>query len=164
MIVVADAGPLQYLVCIGAIDVLAPLYQRVAAQQTVARELQQDNTPAAVRAWITQPPAWCEIHPDPPPDPMLDFLDPGERAAIPLALAVHADRLLIDDLAGRGEALRRHLAVTGTLGVLAEAHLATLLDFEQALTRLRQTNFFISDDLIASIRRDLARAKGNASF
>jgi predicted nucleic acid-binding protein len=56
MIVVADAGPLQYLVRIGAVDVLAPLYQRVLVPQTVASELQQNNAPAAIRAWIAQPP------------------------------------------------------------------------------------------------------------
>jgi predicted nucleic acid-binding protein len=60
MIVVADAGPLQYLVRIAAIDVLAPLYQRVLVPQSVARELKQNNTPAGVRAWIAQPPVWCE--------------------------------------------------------------------------------------------------------
>ena len=131
MIVVADAGPLQYLVRIGAIDVLAPLYQRVLVPQSVAGELQQNNTPAAVRAWIAQPPAWREARPDPPVDPTLTFLDPGERAAIPVALAVHADRLLIDDLAGRAEAQRHRLGVTGTLGVLLDAHWGGLLDFEQ---------------------------------
>jgi predicted nucleic acid-binding protein len=142
MIVVADASPLQYLVCIGAIDVLPPLYERVLVAQSVARELQQNNTQAPVRAWMAQPPAWCEIRPDPPSDPTLAFLDPGERAAIPLALAVRADRLLIDDLAGRAEARRRHLVVVGTVGVLADANLAGLLDFEQAITQLRQTNFY----------------------
>ena len=37
MIVVADAGPLQYLLRIGAINVLAPLYQRVLVPQSIAR-------------------------------------------------------------------------------------------------------------------------------
>ncbi len=162
MIVVADAGPLQYLLRIGAIDVLAPLYQRVLVPHSVARELQQNNTPAAVRAWIAQPPLWCEIRSDPPADPTLAFLDPGERAAIPLALAVHADRLLIDDLAGRGEAERRHLIVTGTVGVLADAHLAGLLDFEQALVQLRQTNFFVSEEVVKRVRQRLAHAEGTS--
>jgi predicted nucleic acid-binding protein len=94
MIVVADAGPVQYLVRIGVIDVLAPLYQRVLVPQTVARELQHNNTPAAVRTWIAQPPAWCEVHPDPPADPTLAFLDPGEQAAITLAITIHANRLV----------------------------------------------------------------------
>ena len=159
MIVVADAGPIQYLVRIAAIGVLAPLYQRVLVPQSVARELLQNNAPAAVRAWIGQPPTWCEVRPDPPADPTLAFLDPGERAAIPLALAVQADRLLIDDLAGRAEADRRRLRVTGTVGVLASAHLAGLLEFEQALAQLRQTNFYVSDEVIASVRRDVAQTQ-----
>jgi predicted nucleic acid-binding protein len=57
MIVVADAGPLQYLVRIGVVDVLAPLYGHLLVPQSVGRELQQSNTPATVRAWIMQPPA-----------------------------------------------------------------------------------------------------------
>ena len=80
--------------------------------------------------------------PDPPSDPALQFLDPGERAAITLALSLDADRLLIDEWEGRAEAERRHLFVTGTLGIPAEAHQQGLLDFEAALTRLRQTNFY----------------------
>ncbi len=160
MIVVADAGPIQYLMRIAAVDVLALLYQRVLIPHSVARELQQNNTPAAVCAWITQPPAWCEIRPDPPADPTLAFLDPGERAAIPLALSVQADRLLMDDLAGRAEAKRRRLRVTGTLGVLIDAHWSGLLDFEQALAQLRQTNFYLSEEVIALARQELSSGAG----
>lgn len=85
MIVVADASPLQYLVRINAINVLLPLYHRVLVPRSVARELQHNKTPAAVRTWIAQPPAWCELRPDPPAGPALAFLDPGDRAAIALA-------------------------------------------------------------------------------
>ena len=160
MIVVADAGPLRYLVHIAAIDVLSPLYERVFIPQTVAQELKQNNTPAEVRAWIAQPPSWCEVRPDPPADPTLDFLDPGERAAIPLALSVQADRLLMDDLVGRVEAERRHLSVTGTVGVLADAHLSGLLDFEKAIFQLRQTNFYVTEELVNRVRQQIAGAKG----
>jgi predicted nucleic acid-binding protein len=160
MIVVAS--PLHYLTLIGAVDVSQPLYGRVLVPQTVAGELQNTKTPAAVRAWITQPPPWCEIQVDPPADPALGFLDAGERAAITLALSIGADRLLIDDLAGRVEAERRQLPVTGTLGVLGDAHLASLLDFETALAQLRRTNFYISDVIVNGLRERLERAKGNA--
>jgi predicted nucleic acid-binding protein len=156
MTVVADAGPLHYLVLIGAVNVLQPLYRRVLVPQTVARELQDTSTPATVRAWIAQPPEWCEIRPDPPVNPALRFLDAGEQAAITLALSVNADRLLIDEQAGRTEAERRHLLVTGTLGVLAEAQRAWLLDFETALAQLRQSNFYLSADLVDSVRRRLS--------
>jgi predicted nucleic acid-binding protein len=161
MIVVADAGPIQYLVYIGAIDVLAPLYQRVLVPQAVARELQHDNTPPDVRSWIAKPPTWCEVHADPPADPTLAFLDPVERAAITLALTVRADGLLIDEHDGREEAEHRCLRVTGTLGVLGAAHLAGLLDFETALAQLRRTNFYISDAIVDGLRQRLVRAKSN---
>ena len=49
-----------------------------------------------------------------------DDLDPGERAAIALAKTMRADLLLIHEAAGRSEAKRRHLRVTGTLGVLGQ--------------------------------------------
>ena len=82
----------------------------------------------------------------------LAFLDPGERATIPLALAVCAYRLLIDDSGGRAEAERRHLIVTGTVGVLADAHLTGLLDFETALVHLRSTNIYVTDEVVGRVR------------
>jgi predicted nucleic acid-binding protein len=162
MIVVADTSPINYLVLIGAVDVLQPLYGRVLVPQTVAAELLDPDTPAAVRVWIAQPPAWCEIRPDPPFDPTLQLLDAGERAAITLALVVHADRLLIDERDGRDEAERRRLRVTGTLGVLADAHLASLLDFDTALAQLRHTNFYATADLVARVRRRLSTGAGES--
>jgi predicted nucleic acid-binding protein len=98
----------------------------------------------------------CGVKSVPDPSPALQFLDAGERAAIALALSVGADRLLIDEQAGRAEAERRHLVVTGTLGVLAEAHRARLLDFEIALAQLRRTNFYVSDKVVDRARRQLA--------
>jgi predicted nucleic acid-binding protein len=92
MIVVADAGPLNYLVLIDAARVLEPLYQRVVVPQAVVRELHSVKAPSIVRTWILQPPKWCEIRPDPPSDPALAFLDTGEAAAIALAIAIRADR------------------------------------------------------------------------
>ena len=118
MIVVADAGPIHYLILIEAIDVIYPLYDRVLVPKTVAEELTQSGAPEVIRTWMERPPEWCQIRPDPPDDPALKaFLDPGERAAIALALSFPADRFLIDDWEGRVEAERRGLRITGTLGV-----------------------------------------------
>jgi hypothetical protein len=80
-------------------------------------------------------------------------------AAIALAIAVHADGLLIDEYEGRREAEHRGLPVTGTLGVLGVAHRAGLLDFETALAELRRTNFYVSDVIVNGLREKLARAK-----
>jgi predicted nucleic acid-binding protein len=159
VIVIADTGPLNYLVLIGAVDVLQPLYARVIVPQAVIRELTDAQTPAAVLAWIAALPAWLEVQPDPPSDPALGFLDPGERAALTLAQLLNADELLIDDQAGRSEAERRNLHVTGTLGVLADAHLAGLIDFDRALALLRSTNFRLSAEVERLVRRRIAAEK-----
>jgi predicted nucleic acid-binding protein len=134
MIVVADAGPLNYLVLIEEIDVLKPLYEHIIVPNKIVEELQQAWTPGAVQAWIAQPPDWLEVRPDPPSDPGLAFLDAGESAAIALAVSLQAERLLIDDWDGRAEAMRRHLLMTGTLGVLVSG-------IELAFGRLSETNF-----------------------
>jgi predicted nucleic acid-binding protein len=63
---------------------------------------------------------------------------------------------LIDDFDGRAEAVRRNLRVTGTLGVIVLAHQRGLLDFEAALARLRQTNFYLSAELVQLVRRRLS--------
>jgi predicted nucleic acid-binding protein len=47
------------------------------------------------------------------------------------------------------------LRATSTLGVLAEAHAQRLVDFDAALARLRQTNFYLSPALIERIHRRL---------
>jgi hypothetical protein len=39
---------------------------------------------------------------------------------------------------------------------MAEAHRAGLLDFEAAMARLRQTNFYLSAELVDHIRRRLS--------
>jgi len=157
MIVIADTGPLNYLVLIGSVDVLKPLFGCVIVPEAVVRELRVAGAPAAVRRWIAQAPAWLEVRPDPPSDPTLGFLDPGESAALTLAQLMNADQLLIDDWAGRAEAARRRLRVTGTLGVLADAHRAGLLDFEEAIARLRSTNFRLDPELEEQVRQRVSR-------
>jgi len=90
------------------------------------------------------------------------FLDPGERAALILAQLLNADELLIDDHAGRSEGERRNLHVTGTRGVLADGHLAGLIDFDRALVLLRSTNFRPSAEVERLVRRRIA-AERNTS-
>jgi len=79
-----------------------------------------------------------------------DELDLGERAAIALAGVLHADLLLIDDAAGRTEARRRHLRVTGTLGVLRAAAERGLVDVRDVIARLKTTSFYVDETLLKS--------------
>src|SRR5260370_36311304 len=80
-----------------------------------------------------------------------DDLDLGERAALALAATLHADLLLIDEAAGRAEARRRHLRVTGTLGVLRAGAEQGVVNVPELLTRLRTTSFYVDEALVNSI-------------
>jgi predicted nucleic acid-binding protein len=81
-------------------------------------------------------------------DRTLDVLDRGEQAAILLAEHQRASLLLIDDLLGRQIAQSRGLNVTGLLGVLDEAAKQDLIYFPDAISRLQQTTFRASTQLI----------------
>jgi len=74
-------------------------------------------------------------------DPVLAFLDVGEREAISLAKELQADALIIDEPDGREAAKRQGLRVIGTLRVLYDAAEAGLCQLEEAYDRLQQTTF-----------------------
>jgi predicted nucleic acid-binding protein len=95
-------------------------------------------------------------------DAGLTRLHAGERDAISLALAVHADAVLLDERHGRKEAENRDLKPIGTLGVLVAAHERGLIDLTATIDTLRQTSFHASPKLLASIvNRSLPPAKGD---
>jgi predicted nucleic acid-binding protein len=159
MIVVADTTPVNYLILIGEIRLLSALYGRVLIPPAVAAELEDAATPDAVRRWIERPPEWLEVRA--PQQVLVDFppeLGPGEREAIALSGEVQANVLLIDELDGRQEAMRRRLTVVGTLGVLDLAGALDMIDVPLAISKLRATNFRASAKLLQYVLdRDAAR-------
>jgi predicted nucleic acid-binding protein len=150
MIVVADSGPLHYLILLEQIELLRRFYGQVLVPEPVAGELSATAAPATVREWIRKPPAWVEVRPVPSDavSMITEDLDLGERAAIALAETVHADLLLIDEAAGRAEAKRRHLRVTGTLGVLRAGAEHGLVNVPDLLERLKASNFYLDETLV----------------
>lgn len=86
-LVVADTGPINYLVLIGAIELLPKLFEKVFTPAAVQAELLDPDAPAEVRAWVAQPPPWLEVTPISATidDPAWRALDAGERAALALA-------------------------------------------------------------------------------
>ncbi|MGD1072835.1 MAG: DUF3368 domain-containing protein [Bryobacteraceae bacterium] len=116
------------------------MFERVAVPVAVQAELSHALAPASVRLWITQPPAWLEIH-DTTFLPRVSGLDEGETAAIALAESLHADLLLIDERDGFRVAQKRGLRVTGTLGLLDLAADRGLVDFAKAIRLLEGTTF-----------------------
>ena len=145
MIVIADTSPINYLILIGEIEVLAHLYGGVLIPASVREELLRPRAPSIVRSWIENPPHWLEVRqPSGLPGTAESVLDPGELDAMQLAEELSADYLIIDEALGRLEAQRRGLPVIGTIGVLRDAARADLLDIREVLARLRATNFHLS--------------------
>lgn len=152
MIVVSDTSPISYLVLIGQATILSNLYTCVAVPPAVAGELTHPYALRSVRRWATSFPGWLEIVT--PKQPLvLPCLDAGEEAAIALAIEMSAYLVLIDDRAGRREALRRGLEVAGTLSILDDADEAGLLKFDEAVAKLKETSFRISQRVLAEIMR-----------
>ena len=119
MIVVADTSPLNYLILIDEVGVLASLFGHVLLPTAVARELSHPNAPIKVQEWMSKVPAWAEVRSvTTTTNPMLMRLDPGERKAIQLALEAGVNTVLMDESEGRKLAESFHLEVRGTLGIL----------------------------------------------
>jgi predicted nucleic acid-binding protein len=125
----------------------------VVVPEAVASELSTAGAPGVVCEWITAPPSWLEVRPVAPEDlaVITDDLDLGERAAIALAETMRADLLLIDEAAGRAEAKRRHLRVTGTLGVLRSGAEKGLVKVPDMLERLKTTSFYLDEALLNAV-------------
>jgi predicted nucleic acid-binding protein len=153
-VVVADTGPINYLVQIDAADLLPKLFGKIFMPAAVRDELNHPNAPASVRNWIAQIPAWIEIRPN--PDPNTDVvapphLDEGEHAAIALAHSIQADLILMDERDGVAYARAQGFAVTGTLGVLDLAAQRGLINLVQAFTRLKATSFHYRQGLLDAL-------------
>ncbi|HLM98172.1 MAG TPA: DUF3368 domain-containing protein [Bryobacteraceae bacterium] len=152
LIVVADTSPLRYLVQIDQIQLLPRLFEKILIPSVVSDELRHTSAPEVVRNWMSKKPDWLEVSVvDPSDDPSLRALDDGERSAISLGLSVSADLILIDDRRGAVAARDKGLEVTGTLGILDLAARRGMIDFANALARLRTTNFRGREELFDAL-------------
>jgi predicted nucleic acid-binding protein len=159
-LVIADTGPINYLVLIGHVELLQALFEKVILPSAVHSELASRKAPPSVQYWIANRPAWLDLRDVPfnqPDDASLKGIDAGEKAAIQLAAYLHADLLLMDDRKGVSAAERKGLRVTGTLGVLDLAARRRLIDLPAAIGRLRETNFRRSEALLDALLKKHAR-------
>jgi predicted nucleic acid-binding protein len=153
VIVVADTTPFNYLILIGQIQVLQQLFTRVFIPEAVIAELRHLSASTPVRDWADAVPEWVQIRRPSRFDSALEHLGAGERETITLAEETGAELTLIDERAGRREAVRRGLSVAGTLAVLDAAARRRLLNFDFAIARLRETNFRLSPMLLKAFTR-----------
>ena len=152
MTVVADTGPLNYLIRLGYIELLPQLHHRVIIPRAVHSELTHPKAPPEVRSWAYAPPPWLEVSTiSALAENLSTELGPGEREALHPSLELRPDAILIDEILGRREAERLGLPLTGTLAILLELSLANGFDFPGSLHALRQSGFYLSTALETSI-------------
>jgi predicted nucleic acid-binding protein len=126
MIVVADSGPLHYLILLDQTELLHRFYGQVVIPGAVLKELTSGRMPQPVREWLSEPPSWLRVQKvsSSQLELVTDDLDLGEREAIALAHLLQADLLLIDEIS---------------------------VDVPEILARLRDTSFYVDENLIRSI-------------
>lgn len=157
MIVVADTSPMNYLIQIDQVELLPQLYGRLVLPGAVLSELRADGAPMKVLLWSSHLPAWVDVKRAPDPTlTALSGLDLGEREALSIAIELHADLLLLDERKGTGVAKTLGSLVTGTLGVLRDAHIAGFVDGLSAYRRLQSdTNLTHTPQLSALFEASL---------
>src|SRR4051812_39137029 len=117
MIVVSDTGPLHYLALIGCIEILPTMYGHILVPRVVcSKELSDPAAPALLRTLLQAPPEWLLIHNDPVTiHASVTKLGIGEAHALSLAIELHAELFLCDDLSARKKAAQLAIPTTGSL-------------------------------------------------
>ena len=150
MIVVADTGPVNYLILSGQVALLHELYGALLIPMAVHKELLDPRAPLQVRQWANALPLWAETRRAAGAERFAE-LGPGEREAIALALEMKADFILIDETLGRKIAVKNNVPVKGTLGILEEAANRGLVNLSEAVHKLRATGIFLSDEIVEGV-------------
>jgi len=116
--VVSDTSPLISLAAVGRLSVLGDLYGEILVPDLVRDEYEigrlASELTLAECPWIVV----VRVNPNPS---LPVALDPGETAAMSLALELSARAILLDERLGRRQAAQLGLPVVGTLGVLLRA-------------------------------------------
>ena len=158
ILVVSDTSPLNYLILIKAEEVLPSLFGSIIVPSQVLEELQRSKAPGPVRVWANDLPSWVHIRTgDTPRFPLLNY---GESTALAMAQDERG-QLLVDEVDARSVATSLGVPIIGTVGILAEAHLKALLDFDTAIQALSATTFRVHANVITTARaRILTRQPG----
>lgn len=162
MIVVADTSVILNLCCVGQQELLPRLYQEVVIPPEVQWEFERAARTYPRFAGLLLPP-WVHTQPAlqiPHSLRREPHLDPGEIAAIALALQLSAYAVLIDETEGRQAARRHGLVPIGVLGVLIRARLGGFLAaVRPVICELEsKANFWVH----AEVRSEALRAVGEA--
>lgn len=153
-IVIADTGPLNYLLLIESIDVLSRLFDSVIILDSVLDELSHQRTPDVVRNWASDLPGWAVVESSITEIEELKEaslrVDQGELSAMAVALQTGFP-ILMDDRRARQAAEDLGISTFGTLAVLEIGANEGWLDFKDAAYKLRNQGFYLTDARIEEI-------------
>ena len=158
-VVVSDTTPLHYLILVGRDFILHELYGTVVIPPAVLQELSHASAPVRISNWAANPPAWVTVSAPELIPAKFDGLDLGERQALALALELRADLVLLDDRLARRVARRELLNVKGTLGIVAHAAKANLLDFVETINQLQRTTMYLDREVVDQVIREYNRSR-----
>ncbi len=165
MIVVSDTTPIISLMKAGQMELLHKLFHVVYIPEAVYQELVRNETfPEEVRTVQGCDFLYVEeVDNEKSVSILQNFsgLDAGESEAIILAEEKHADVLLMDEHRGRQVAKKMGLAITGTVGILAQAFDEGMLareDVEECMERLRDSGIQISEKLYQKLKMHVGLA------
>lgn len=151
MTVVCNTSPITNLAAIAQLNLLYQMFGEIVIPQAVYDELTALPYPVAGTIEV-QTLSWIRVQCVGDQARVEEFrrtVDAGEAEALALALEVSAERILIDDAAGRAIARDLGLKITGVLGVLLMAKqrclIATVQPFMDSL--ITEAGFWVSDEL-----------------
>lgn len=152
MIVIADTSVLLNLALVGQLHLLQSLFGSVVIPPAVQAEFERLAASTGRFAGLTMP-GWVQtksLQQTSFVDETLRMLDPGESAAISLAIELHADAVLMDEREGRAIAKAYGLRTIGIVGILIRArHAGHLAVIRHVIDDLRiKAKFRLSDDLV----------------
>ncbi len=153
MIIFSNTTPFVALSSIGRLDLMQGLFTTVHVVDDVAGECAcggKISVPDLRRLdWVTVVPS----HPAALTSILLE-LDRGEKHTISTALAMHADRVIIDEKIGRNVAEYLGLKITGTLGLLLKAKTLGLIpSFAEAVRMMQESGLRYNPNLVARLTR-----------
>lgn len=155
MTIVSDTTPIISLIKINHLDLLKKLFGEVIIPGAVFNELTASKTfceeadivrnAGFLKTFAVQNIQSVKIL------QTLSGLDDGESEAIVLAGEHESNLLIIDERKGRKVAQKLGIAITGTVGILLQAHYESLISSDEvrkSLEILRNSNVRLSDSLI----------------
>ncbi len=159
MIVIADSGPIIHLSHLRLLDLLPAIYGRILVPEAVYDEVVHRGAGLPGSAELAAA-SWCEVVSHDNQDALFRILRGslhlGESAALSIAMAHHADLVLMDDAPARQAAKHLGLKVKGTLGILVRAKqhgrvnaLAPLID------ELLHNDVWLDEALIRQVLREV---------